>query len=69
MRIVNNMCVSKEKAIRHYVDVNVKVFEEISEILIKDVQKWGLLRSKLAVFVDRGEEVGPKFRLLCGRNK
>ena len=65
MRIVNNMCISKEKAIRHYVDLIVKVFQEISEILIKDVQRWGLLRSKLAVFVDRGEEEGggPKFRL------
>ena len=32
MRIVNAMCLSKEKAVRHYVDLIVKVFEENSEI-------------------------------------
>ena len=26
------MCISKEKAVRHYVDLIVKVFEENSEI-------------------------------------
>ena len=49
MRIVNTMRISKEKVVRHYVDLIVKVFEETSEILIKDVQKWGLLRSKLDI--------------------
>ena len=49
MRIVNTMRISKEKVVRHYVDLIVKVFEENSEILIKDVQKWGLLRSKLDI--------------------
>ena len=32
MRIVNAMCISKEKAVRHYVDLIVKIFEENSEI-------------------------------------
>ena len=32
MRIVNTMCISKEKAVRHYVDLVVKIFEENSEI-------------------------------------
>ena len=32
MRIVNAMCISKEKAVRHYIDLIVKIFEENSEI-------------------------------------
>ena len=32
MRIVNTMCISKEKAVRHYVNLIFKVFEETSEI-------------------------------------
>ena len=37
MRIVNTMCISKEKtvkAVRHFADVIVKVFEENSEITL-----------------------------------
>ena len=37
MRIVSTMCISKEKAVRHYVDLIVIVFEENSEI----TQGWG----------------------------
>ena len=32
MRIVNTMCISKEKAVRPYVDLIAKVFEKNSEI-------------------------------------
>ena len=32
MRIVNTMCISKGKAVRHYVDLIGKVLEENSEI-------------------------------------
>ena len=65
MRIVNTMCISKEKtvkAVRHFADVIVKVFEENSEITlggggaggrcwmpIKEVQKLRMLRPKLDV--------------------
>ena len=30
--LVDTMCISKEKALRHYVDFIVKVFKEKSEI-------------------------------------
>ena len=46
---------AREKAVRRYVDLNVKVFEENSGITlwnrmpIKDVQTWGQLRPKLDV--------------------
>ena len=33
MRIVNTMRISKEKAVLHYVDLIVKVFEKNSEII------------------------------------
>ena len=36
------MCISKEKAVRHYVDLIVKVFEENSEI----TQGGGVLNAK-----------------------
>ena len=32
MRIVNTMCISKEIAVSHYVDLTVKFFKEIFEI-------------------------------------
>ena len=32
MRIVNIMCISKKKAVRHYADLIVKISEENSEI-------------------------------------
>ena len=32
MRIVNTLCISKEKAVRHYVDLIVKVFKENPKI-------------------------------------
>ena len=32
MRKVNTLCISEEKAVRHYVDLIVTVFEENSEI-------------------------------------
>ena len=44
------MCISKEKAVHHYVDLIVKVFEENYPgerggcwMPIKDVQEWGVL--------------------------
>ena len=52
------MCISKEIAVSHYVDLTVKFFKEIFEITysegegwlpIKDVQEWGVLRPKLDV--------------------
>ena len=53
MRIVNTMCISKEKALRHYADLIVKVFEENSEI----TQRWGiecqLKTSKSGVCLDQ----------------
>ena len=42
MRIVNNLCISKEKAVSHYVDFIVKVFEENPEI----TQGGGILNAK-----------------------
>ena len=33
MRIVNTLCISKERSVRHYVDLNGKVFEKNSEIV------------------------------------
>ena len=74
MRIVNTMCISKEKtvkAVRHFADVIVKVFEENSEITLGGGGGGGqeggvecqLRKSKSCVcldqnwmFVDRGEE-------------
>ena len=43
MRIVNTLCISKEKAIRHYVDLIVTFFEENSEI----TQGGGVLNANL----------------------
>ena len=49
------MCTSREKAVRHDVDLTIKVFDENSEITqrgegswmpIKDVQKCGVLTPK-----------------------
>ena len=34
MRIVNALCISKEKRLRHYVNLIVKVFEENFEITL-----------------------------------
>ena len=58
MRKVNNICISEEKAVLHYVDLIGKFFEENSEITldegrglmsIKDVQEWGVFKPKLDV--------------------
>ena len=63
MRIVNPICISKEKAVRHHVDLMISLLNfswKISKlprvvvvgggsVSIKDVQKWGLLRPKLDV--------------------
>ena len=72
MRIVNTMRISKEKAVLHYVDLIVKVFEKNSEIAqgvvcvcvcVCEVVECQLRTSKSGVwldqnwiFVDRGEE-------------
>ena len=76
MRIVNTICISKEKAVRHYVDPIVKVFEENSETIQGGgggvecqcqlrMSKSGVCLHQNWMFVDRGEEGagGPKFRL------
>ena len=34
MRIVSTLCISKEKRLRHYVNLIVKVFEEYFEITL-----------------------------------
>ena len=57
MRIVNAMCISKEKAVRHYVDLIVKIFEENSEITqaeggrfksgVRLDQNWIFVQSKI----------------------
>ena len=73
MRIVDTICISKEKAVSHYVDLIVKIFEENSEVTQREGREFGcqLKKSKSGVcldqnwmFVDRGEEEGrsPKFR-------
>ena len=63
VRIVNPICISKEKAVRHHVDLMISLLNfswKISKlprvvvvgggsVSIKDVQKWGLLRPKLDV--------------------
>ena len=69
MRIVNTMCISKEKAVRHYVDLIVKSFR--GKFLNWPAWWWwGACLDQNWMFVDRGEEEGggPKFRLFCGCN-
>ena len=56
---------SNEKGVHHYLDLIVKGFDKNSEINqvegfwmpIKDIQEWGLLRSKLGVRSKGEEEV------------
>ena len=66
------------KAVRHYVDLIVKVFEENSKITQGGeggfecqlrTSKSGVCLDQNWMFVDRGEERGrgPKFRIFCGR--
>ena len=63
MRIVNIMCISKKKAVRHYADLIVKISEENSEITqaieyripTKDLQVCDVLRPNW-MFVDTREE-------------
>ena len=67
------MCTSKEKALRHYVDLIVTVCEENSKITqdgeSAERQLWtsksGMCLDENWMFVDSGEEgvEGPKFRL------
>ena len=53
MRLGNTICISKKKAVRHYADLIVKVFEENSKITqgfeCSDFREWGLLRSRFDV--------------------
>ena len=65
MRIVINiMSTSQEKAVRHYVAVIVKIFEEHSEVTQGDIERqlWkyksGVCLDQNWMFVDRGEERG-----------
>ena len=60
------MCISKEKAVRHYVDLIAKVFEENSEITQggggfecqTKTSKSRVCLDQNWMFVDRGEEEG-----------
>ena len=74
MRIVDTICISKEKAVSHYVDLIVKVIEENSEITQREgrefecqlkTSKSGVCLDQNWMFVDRGEEEGgvQKFKL------
>ena len=63
MRIVNTLCISKEKAVRHYVGLIVKVFKENPKIaqggrvLSANYRRaeWDVLRPNW-MFIDRREE-------------
>ena len=74
MRIVNAMYISKEKAVGHYVDLIVKVFQEISKLL----SVWGfecqLKTPKSGVCLDQNwmfvRKVGVQILdFFCRRNK
>ena len=81
MRIVNTLCVSREKKLYSIMLISLLTFlRKISKLPwmegfwmpVKDVQEWsGVCLEQNWMFVERGEEAGggPKFRLFCGRRK
>ena len=62
MRIANTICISKEKAVHHYVDLTIKVFEENSKITPGfecqlRTSKSGVCLDQNSMFADRGEKL------------